>query len=364
MNRRTLSVALALTLALGIGGNVLAAPAGDSVSLKQVQDQRQDLEVKAEQLDNQITQTMNQIQDDKNKIAQTANDIKQTQVDLDKAQNDIKNQQELFNQRARAMYINGADSYLGVILDSENLSDFMTRVDNVKKIVGYDKQVIDNLNSKKDSIEKKKQSLCDENNKLIALKADNEKKLAQLNSDKSKETQLLTSLKQKETELAPQEKPIIASAANGIEQIKNSESSSTSKGGSSSASASSSLSRGGSSSSASSNAVVAYASNFLGTPYQWGGNGPDSFDCSGFTCYVFAHFGISLPRIASDQQNVGTAVSSSDLQPGDLVFFGSPAHHVGIYVGNGCYIHAPKTGDVVKISPLNRSDYSGARRVL
>lgn len=349
MNRRTLSVALALTLALGISGNALAAPTSDSVSLKQIQDQRQDLEVKTEELDNQITQVMQQIQDNKNKIAQTANDIKQTQADLEKAQNDIKNQQGLFNQRVRAMYINGVDSYLGVILDSENLSDLITRVDNVQKIVGYDKQVIDNLNTKKDTIEKKKQSLCDQNNKLISLKSDSEKKLAQLNSDKSQETQLLASLKQKEAELAPQESSVVASATNEVNQIKNASSSSYSRG---------------SSSSASSNAVVAYASNFLGTPYEWGGNGPSSFDCSGFTCYVFAHFGISLPRIASDQQSVGTAVSSDDLQPGDLVFFGSPAHHVGIYVGNGCYIHAPKTGDVVKISPLNRSDYSGARRVL
>ena len=96
---------------------------------------------------------------------------------------------------------------------------------------------------------------------------------------------------------------------------------------------------------------------------MYGGNGPSSFDCAGFTCYVFAHFGISLPRVASDQQNVGTYVSTDQLQPGDLVFFGSPAHHVGIYVGDGCMIHAPHTGDVVKISPLH-SDFSGGRRVL
>lgn len=346
MNRRTLSLAMALTLAIGISGNVLAAPANDSTSLKQIQDQRQELETKTEELDNQITQVMNQIQDNKTKISQVASGIKQTQTQLDKAEKDIKDEQGLFNQRVRAMYINGVDSYLGVLLDSDNLGDFISRVDTVSKIVGFDKKVVNNLKDKKDSIENQKQALCDENNKLISLKSDNEKKLEKLNSDKSQETQLLATLKEKEKQLAPQDNQLVASAASGVEQMKSS---------------GSSLSRG--SSDASSNAIVAYASNFLGTPYQWGGNGPGSFDCSGFTCYVFAHFGISLPRIASDQQNVGTAVSSDDLQPGDLVFFGSPAHHVGIYVGNGCYIHAPKTGDVVKISPLNRSDYSGARRV-
>lgn len=123
------------------------------------------------------------------------------------------------------------------------------------------------------------------------------------------------------------------------------------------------LSRGSSGAPTSSNSIIAYASTFQGVPYMYGGNGPSSFDCAGFTCYVFAHFGISLPRVASDQQNVGTYVSRDQLQPGDLVFFGSPAHHVGIYIGDGCMIHAPHTGDVVKISPLH-SDFSGGRRVL
>lgn len=114
-------------------------------------------------------------------------------------------------------------------------------------------------------------------------------------------------------------------------------------------------------------AVVAYASNFLGTKYVWGGTSPSpGFDCSGFTQYVYRHFGIELPRVSYDQVNVGTSVARDQLQPGDLVFFkkgGQPVHHVGIYVGNNCYMHAPQTGDVVKISPLTRSDYYGARRV-
>ena len=69
-----------------------------------------------------------------------------------------------------------------------------------------------------------------------------------------------------------------------------------------------------------------------------------------------------LPRVASDQQHVGTYVSRADLKPGDLVFFGDPAHHVGIYVGNGNMINAPHTGDVVKVQPLN-SDFSYGRRI-
>ncbi len=93
-----------------------------------------------------------------------------------------------------------------------------------------------------------------------------------------------------------------------------------------------------------SNPILEYASNFLGVPYVWGGTSPVGFDCSGFTQYVFLHFGVTLPRVSQEQQNVGELISRANLQPGDLVFFGTPAHHVGIYVGNGKMIDAPHTG--------------------
>lgn len=108
--------------------------------------------------------------------------------------------------------------------------------------------------------------------------------------------------------------------------------------------------------------VVAIAKRYLGAPYSWGASGPNSFDCSGFTMFVYSQVGVSLPHSSRAQIGSGQRVSRSDLQPGDLVFFGSPIHHVGIYVGGGAYIHAPSTGDVVKISALSRSDYAGACR--
>ena len=111
-------------------------------------------------------------------------------------------------------------------------------------------------------------------------------------------------------------------------------------------------------------AAISAARAQLGKPYSWGGSGPDSFDCSGLTAWAWRAGGVSLPHNAAAQQGVGTYVSRSDLQPGDLVFFGSPAYHVGLYVGDGMMIHAPTTGDVVKMSALSyMSDYSGAVRV-
>ena len=124
------------------------------------------------------------------------------------------------------------------------------------------------------------------------------------------------------------------------------------------------ISRGGAS--VSNNEVLAYASRFLGTPYRWGGTSPDTgFDCSGFTQYVYAHFGIRIGRTTRDQIKSGVAVSRSELQVGDLVLFGRNGDptHVGIYAGNNTYIHSPRTGDVVKISAMTRNDFIIGRRV-
>lgn len=106
--------------------------------------------------------------------------------------------------------------------------------------------------------------------------------------------------------------------------------------------------------------IVNYAKTFLGTPYLWGGTTPAGFDCSGFTQYVYKHFGIDITRTTYTQINVGAAVSQSSLQLGDLVFTSSG--HVGIYVGNNQIIHSPKTGDVIKISTI--WSFYAARRIL
>jgi cell wall-associated NlpC family hydrolase len=100
-----------------------------------------------------------------------------------------------------------------------------------------------------------------------------------------------------------------------------------------------------------------------GKPYRFGGAGPNNFDCSGLVDYAYALAGMpGLPHSAAALQGMGVSVSRSQLQPGDLVFFGSPAYHVGIYVGNNEMVNAPETGEVVRVEPLF-SGYSGARRL-
>ncbi|HEX9343795.1 MAG TPA: C40 family peptidase, partial [Actinomycetota bacterium] len=101
----------------------------------------------------------------------------------------------------------------------------------------------------------------------------------------------------------------------------------------------------------------------LGKPYHWGGAGPSSFDCSGLTMYSWAKAGVSMPHSAAAQYDLFPHVARSALQAGDLVFFGSPIHHVGLYIGQNLMVAAPSTGRLVQVQTLvGRSDYVGAAR--
>ena len=111
-------------------------------------------------------------------------------------------------------------------------------------------------------------------------------------------------------------------------------------------------------------AAVAEAYNKLGSPYEWAAAGPSRFDCSGLTLWAWARGGVSLPHSAQAQYDSLRHVAQSELEPGDLVFFGSPIHHVGIYIGSGQMISAPHTGDVVKIQDSSRGDFAGAALTL
>lgn len=110
--------------------------------------------------------------------------------------------------------------------------------------------------------------------------------------------------------------------------------------------------------------IVNNALQYLGVPYVWGGTTPSGFDCSGFVQYVYAQMGISIPRVTYDQQAACTPVSLVSLQPGDLVFWGYSAYHVGIYIGNGQFVHAPAPGQSVKIQSYSEYPYESAGRII
>jgi peptidoglycan DL-endopeptidase CwlO len=108
--------------------------------------------------------------------------------------------------------------------------------------------------------------------------------------------------------------------------------------------------------------AVRAALSQVGKPYQWGASGPNSYDCSGLTMWAWAQAGVSLPHSSAMQYGVTARVSQSDWQPGDLLFFGSPIHHVAMYIGNGQLVEAPYTGASVRVTSAYRSDYVGAGR--
>jgi cell wall-associated NlpC family hydrolase len=109
-------------------------------------------------------------------------------------------------------------------------------------------------------------------------------------------------------------------------------------------------------------AAVDAALSQLGKPYQWGASGPDTYDCSGLTSWAWAHAGVTLPHNSGMQYDATPRVAESDWQPGDLLFFGDPIHHVAMYIGNGQMVEAPYTGSQVRVNDAYRSDYVGAGR--
>ena len=109
-------------------------------------------------------------------------------------------------------------------------------------------------------------------------------------------------------------------------------------------------------------AAVDAALSQVGKPYQWGASGPNSYDCSGLTLWAWAHGGVSLPHNSGAQYGATARVDRDDIAPGDLLFFGSPIHHVGMYIGNAQMVEAPYSGATVRVNSIFRSDYVGAGR--
>jgi cell wall-associated NlpC family hydrolase len=117
-------------------------------------------------------------------------------------------------------------------------------------------------------------------------------------------------------------------------------------------------------------AAVRWALAQLGDPYRWGASGPDTFDCSGLTSSAYRAAGVAIPRVSRAQWGAGPHVAVANLLPGDLVFYAdNPAdpasiHHVGLYIGNGLMVHAPHTGDVVRVASIWRESFAGATRIV
>lgn len=383
-------------------------------ALKTAEKKLLELEVAIQKFDRQIEGLMESLEINNKDIIKKEDEIKVSKANVQAAEKDMKEQQELFDKRIRAMYKNGSSSYLSIILKSENLSDLITRMEIVSRIIDFDKEVAEELLVKRNALIDKQLILEQENQKLLQLKNEKESKLKQLNDNKKSQQLLVDEAKQHRNLLADKVKKDQEAVNAAIEAIDNqaiaiaNNSNSTdvdikaaidylkdrskkvnsnkikdaiNKGTATmdarkkAISSGSAVDRGASNGTISGPAIIMYAQKFLGTPYKWGGARPyvagdsnSGFDCSGLVQYVYKQFGIFTTRTTYTQIKYdGKQVSKDSLKAGDLIFFGSweDPYHVGLYVGDGNFLHAPRTGDVVKISPLSeRTDYLVAKRII
>lgn len=327
--------------------------------LEEAEKELEELQSKIERYNSVIESKIQEIRGTEEKIANVQQEIKESQEKIEQIKIKIQEEEKMFNNRVRQMYIEGNTPYIEIALNSNNFSDLLSRVDFVKSIMDYDNKLLASMDSNEKEFENAKLTQEEQKTSLHQLKNQQVSEKENLELAKNEQLDLMDKTNERknyyarniesynskieeEQRMIDETMELIAVATADVPAYN--------------------PSRGAVD--ITSNAVVAFATNYLGAPYVWGAEGPDTFDCSGFVQYVFAHFGVDLYRVTYDQCNQGAYVDRSELQPGDLVFFGyGQADHVGIYVGNNHYIHAPQPGEYIKISPLTRSDFYTARRV-
>lgn len=288
--------------------------------------------------------------------------IRENARELRSARKNLASSQRSLAERIVDMYTSpGNDSTLEVLLGASTLDDLVNGVDSTMRVNQQNARVVRDVTVFRDQVQGRQRNLELLRDRLSSLVAERAAQRAAIGAQLSQRQRLLGSIKDQIARLKAAERTRQLQLARAVRARISTTGASTSSGDPSAASSSSAPVAppgryGG---------VVAIAMRYLGVPYVWGGSTPSGFDCSGFTMYVYAQIGVSLPHYTGAQWQMGSAVSRDELQPGDLVFFNGLGHE-GMYIGNNQMIHAPHTGDVVKISSITgwySSTYMGARRL-
>ena len=347
---------------LTVGAACVAASvarADPSIGAKQAQ-ARQVL-VQLQRLDASAQRANNQYQFASLKLHKVEHQLSVNRQALGVARVNLRIAQDNLARRLVAIYTTRDEqSTLAVILGAKSLDDLVNRIETVKSVSSQDVAVIDQVVSFQQQIVKRRAFLRHAHALQKHLVHQRAVAKARVESQVRREQRLYNSVKGELNRLLAAERARQLAAA----RLAAAQAAAGSQPGGFGATAS--LDGETIAPPSHYTGVVAIAMRYLGTPYVWAGASPSGFDCSGFVMYVYAQVGVSLPHYTGAQWQLGVPVARDQLEPGDLVFFDGIGH-VGIYVGNGLFIHSPQTGDVVKISNLNdgwyAAAYDGARRI-
>jgi cell wall-associated NlpC family hydrolase len=360
-------VVLTAALLLAVG------PASADPDIRSKQAQAQAILAQLDQLDQSLAVAIEAYNYANVELGRIDGELQLNGKHLVAARKSLKVSQRRIAKRLRDLYVKGeGDSTLEVLLGSRSLDDIIARLEAIQRVSSQDATILASVKRYKAQVQAHRRKLNDSRAAQVRIIEDRADQKASIEGQLAERQQLYESVKaeivqmqeaeqRRQAELAAQARAraraaeLAAQAAAAAPQTT--VSTTTYDPGIIPAAPPPDGTRA--------SQVVSIALQYLGVPYVWGGMSPSGFDCSGLTAYAYAQIGVSLPHHAASQFNVGVPVSYEDLQPADLVFF-SGLGHMGMYIGGGQFIHAPHTGDVVKVSYLSErmGDYVGARRIL
>jgi cell wall-associated NlpC family hydrolase len=374
--------ATALLLALGVAGIAVVPAIADpgEIAAKKAEVDRVLGEI------NQLDVSLDQAVEAYNAATSKLQGIEYRQsvnrYELKVAKRNLKNEQTALARRLVAIYTTETEtSAIGVLLGATSLDDLVNGVETENRISDQDARVIRQVHQFRALVTREKHELATAHGQQATVVQQRADAQASIESQLAERKQLVSSIRGEISQLEAEERArqarleaeararLLAAqlAAHQRATALPDASAPTSTSSESFGVVASTPDVAVVPSSGHGSDAVSVAMQYLGTPYVWGGESPGGFDCSGLVVYVYAQLDISLPHYTGALWNVGTPVSYDQLEPGDLVFFYGLGH-VGIYIGGGQFIHAPHTGDVVKISSLSdgwyASSYDGARRVM